>query len=135
MFRYAALAASALVAMGAIAVPAAAQDHGRTERVQFARGTSSATLRGNVHGYDSVDYVVGARRGQTLTVSMRTTNASAYFNVLPSGGDTALDGAANVVNWRGALPANGDYVVRVYLMRNAARRDEHANYTLTVGVR
>jgi len=63
MFRYAALAASALVAMGGIAVPAVAQDHGRTERVQFARGTSSATLQGNVHGYDSVDYVVGARRG------------------------------------------------------------------------
>ena len=136
MIRYAALAASALVALGAVVAPAVAQDHGRTERVQFARGASSATLQGNVHGYDSVDYVVGARRGQTLTVNMRTTNASAYFNVLPpGGGDAALDGAANVVNWRGALPASGDYVVRVYLMRNPARRDEHANYTLTIGVR
>ena len=78
----------------------------------------------------------GARRGQTLSVRMQTSNASAYFNVLPRGGDgTALEGAANVVDWRGVLPANGDYVVRVYLMRNAARRDEHANYTLTVGVR
>lgn len=119
-----------------VALPAVAQDHSRTERVQFARGTSSAVLHGNVHGYDSVDYVIGARRGQTLSVRMQTSNASAYFNVLPRGGDgAALEGAANVVDYRGVLPVNGDYVVRVYLMRNAARRDEHANYSLTIGVR
>ncbi|MGH7028378.1 hypothetical protein [Brevundimonas sp.] len=133
MLRPAVLAAALLAV---VTLPAAAQDHSRTERVQFARGASSATLHGNLHGYDSVDYVLGARRGQTLSVRMQTSNASAYFNVLPSGGDgTALDGAANVVDWRGVLPANGDYVVRVYLMRNAARRDEHANYTLSIGVR
>jgi len=33
-----------------------------------------------------------------------------------------------------ALPTDGTYVVRVYLMRNAARRGETAQYTLTVGV-
>ena len=33
-----------------------------------------------------------------------------------------------------ALPTDGIYVVRVYLMRNAARRGETAQYTLTVGV-
>ena len=130
------LAAAALVSVLTIALPAIAQDHSRTERVQFARGASSAVLNGNVHGHDTVDYVLGARRGQTLSVRMQTSNASAYFNVLPRGGDgTALEGAANVVDWRGVLPASGDYVVRVYLMRNAARRDEHANYSLTVGVR
>lgn len=136
MLRPALLIALAGALVSAFALPAAAQDHTRTERVQFARGTSSATLHGNVHGYDAVDYVIGARRGQTLNVRMQTTNASAYFNVLPRSGDgTALEGAANVVDWRGVLPASGDYVVRVYLMRNAARRDEHANYSLTVGVR
>jgi len=32
------------------------------------------------------------------------------------------------------LPADGDYKVRVYLMRNAARRNEVSNYELTVTV-
>lgn len=32
------------------------------------------------------------------------------------------------------LPSDGDYTVRVYLMRNAARRNESANYTLNVGI-
>jgi hypothetical protein len=31
------------------------------------------------------------------------------------------------------LPTDGDYVVRVYLMRPAARRGESSSYTLTVG--
>jgi hypothetical protein len=32
------------------------------------------------------------------------------------------------------LPADGEYTIRVYLMRNAARRNETANYTLEVGI-
>jgi hypothetical protein len=32
------------------------------------------------------------------------------------------------------LPADGDYTVRVYLMRNAARRNETSSFTLTVRV-
>jgi hypothetical protein len=126
----------ALAAVLAAALPAVAQDHSRTERIQFARGASSATLHGNIHGYDTVDYVLGARGGQTLTVRLQPTNASAYFNVTRQGAAEALFVGSTTGNqFTGRLPASGDYVVRVYLMRNAARRDEHANYTLTVGVR
>ena len=135
MLKLAAFAvAAAMTAL--LTLPASAQDHSRTERVQFARGTASATLNGNIHGYDTVDYVLGARRGQTLNVRLQPTNASAYFNVTRQGADEALFvGSTSGDSFTGRLPANGDYVVRVYLMRNAARRDEHANYTLTVGVR
>lgn len=134
MLKPAAFAVAAMTAV--LALPAGAQDHSRTERVQFARGASSATLHGNLHGYDTVDYVLGARAGQTLSVRLQPTNASAYFNVTRQGADEALFiGSTSGNQFTGRLPANGDYVVRVYLMRNAARRDEHANYTLTVGVR
>ena len=75
-----------LAALMAVALPATAQDHSRTERVQFARGASSATLHGNIHGYDTVDYVLGARGGQTLNVRLQPTNASAYFNVTNNAG-------------------------------------------------
>ena len=36
--------------------------------------------------------------------------------------------------WTGPLPADGEYTIRVYLMRSAARRNESASYTLTVGI-
>lgn len=51
-----------LTALLALAPPlAGAADKVTTTPVQFAKGTSSATLRGTVAGYDTVRYTVGAR--------------------------------------------------------------------------
>jgi len=38
----------------------------RTERVQFHQGANSATVEGRIRGYQSVDYVLGARQGQSM---------------------------------------------------------------------
>jgi hypothetical protein len=107
----------------------------RQETVQFARGTSSADIKGQIKGDATVDYVVRAAAGQTLSVKLQETNPQNYFNVMPP----ASQGSAMFVgdtgeDYSGTLPADGDYVVRVYLMRPAARRGESSNYTLTVGV-
>ena len=107
----------------------------RQEAVQFARGASSAEIEGQLKGEATVDYVVRAAAGQTLSVKLQKTNAQNYFNVMPP----ASQGSAMFVgdtgeDYSGVLPADGDYVVRVYLMRPAARRGESSNYTLTVGV-
>ncbi|MFZ2997016.1 hypothetical protein [Sphingobium sp.] len=118
-----------------LAVPAIAQAPSRTERIQFARGASSTTLRGTIRGYDSVDYVVGARAGQTMSVTLRTTNRSAYFNVLPGRDEVAIfNGSIGGNQFDGRLKNDGDYRVRVYLMRNAARRGEVAAFSLSVGI-
>ena len=125
------------VALASMALVMATAAHAqiRTERVQFAKGASSKTITGSIKGDASVDYVVGARAGQTMSVSLKPGNPSNYFNVLPPGSDTALFvGSSSGNTYSGRLPANGDYRVRVYLMRNAARRNEAANYTLTIGV-
>jgi hypothetical protein len=37
-------------------------------------------------------------------------------------------------DFKGVLPTDGDYTIRVYLVRAAARRNESSKYTLTVGV-
>jgi hypothetical protein len=39
-------------------------------------------------------------------------------------------GSSSGNQFEGRLPASGDYKVRVYLMRSAARRDEIADYRL-----
>lgn len=122
-----------------VAAPATAQapilDATRTVPVRFARGADSATMQGRVHGYDTVDYVLRARRGQQLTAALRTSNSFAYFTVLPPGDATAPDGGATTKNYSGVLTASGDWRVRVFLMRNAARRGERADYTLTTSIR
>ncbi len=37
-------------------------------------------------------------------------------------------------DFKGILPTDGDYTIRVYLMRSAARRNESSNYILTISV-
>jgi hypothetical protein len=52
----------------------------------------------------------------------------------PASKGSAMFVGDNGEDYSGVLPADGDYVVRVYLMRPAARRGESSDYTLTVGV-
>lgn len=108
----------------------------KSQPVQFARGTSSATIKGSIKGAQTIDYTLGAKAGQTMSVTLATKHGANYFNVLPPGSnDVALFvGSSGGNEWTGALPADGEYKLRVYLMRSAARRNETANYTLTVGV-
>ena len=107
----------------------------RQEAVQFAKGTSSADIKGQLKGDATVDYVVRAAAGQTLSVKLRKSNAQNYFNVMPPASQgSAMFVGDNGENYSGVLPADGDYTVRVYLMRPAARRGESSDYTLTVGV-
>jgi hypothetical protein len=104
----------------------------RTERVHFHKGANSATVHGTIKGRETVDYVLGARKGQSMNVSMATDNGANYFNIIaPGKADEAMFvGSTSGNQFEGTLPANGDYKVRVYLMRSAARRDEAAKYRL-----
>jgi hypothetical protein len=66
---------------------------------------------------------------------MKPSNPSTYFNILPPGAEAAMFiGSTSGQIATVVLPDDGIYIVRVYLMRNAARRKETSNYTLSVGV-
>jgi hypothetical protein len=108
----------------------------KSQPVQFSKGTSSATIKGSLKGDQTIDYTLRAKAGQTMSVTLATKHGANYFNVLPPGskGEAIFVGSSGGNEWTGALPADGEYKVRVYLMRSAARRGETANYTLTVGV-
>ncbi len=126
-----------IIALFAILSTTAFADDVKRERVKFQAGASEATLKASIKGYDSYEYTLGAKAGQVMTISFKSDNASNYFNVMPPGGGEALfvgSSAADPNSFTGTLPADGDYVVQVYLMRNAARRDEVANYTITIGI-
>ncbi|MBY8824994.1 hypothetical protein [Sphingomonas colocasiae] len=132
MIRKLTLAAILLLA----AAPSIAQAPIRSERVQFARGASAKAIKAAIKGDQIVDYMVGVRAGQTMTVSLKTGNASNYFNITAPGAEAALfigSTSGNSHSFR--VPSSGDYAVRVYLMRNAARRNETAGYTLTISVK
>jgi hypothetical protein len=115
---------------------ALAQSGIQERRVQFSRGATSAKVTGTITGYQTIDYLVNARRGQDLKVTLSTRHGANYFNVMePGETDVAIYNSSGATNsYEGTLARSGDYRIRVYLMRSAARRNETANYTLTVGV-
>ncbi len=127
-----------LMLLAAFAAGARA-DTVRNVRVHFQPGTSGASLHGHVHGEELVDYKVHVRTGQMMRVNLATRNHSVYFNVYEPGRKPGQDAAfyagatgGNRVEFRTAH--SGDYLVRVFLFRNAARRGEQASYTLDVHV-
>lgn len=125
---------AAAIALCSLTTPSRADI--QTSPVQFKKGTSSATIAGSIKGGQTIDYTLRARAGQTMSVMLATKHGANYFNVLPPGSnDEALFvGSSGGNEWTGVLPADGEYKVRVYLMRSAARRNEAANYTLKVGI-
>lgn len=121
------------VALGLLALSPMAQAQPRTEQVQFPRGTSGTTLQGRVTGDESIDYRLSLRGGQPVSVVLHSHNSSLYFNVIaPSAQEAMFIGSMSGNRFSGIVPDSGAYTIRVYLMRNAARRGETAAFTMDV---
>jgi hypothetical protein len=108
-----------------------AMQEGLTKRVRFARGRTSATLKNSVIRGTRDRYLVEARAGQKMTVSINSVERNAVFAIYAPSHDT-LEGASEhqeVKNWSGKLPESGDYVIEVGGTRG------NATYRLTVSVR
>lgn len=118
------------------AAAAAADEERVVKPVQFAKGKSSAVIRGRVAGRQYIDYQLRAGAGQRMTVSLKGSNVANYFNLLPPDSNGTAMGSGELIDNRfdGMLPDDGVYTIRVFLYRNAARRGEQSDFTLSVGV-
>ena len=104
---------------------------GKTQRVRFARGRTTAVLKGGVVRGTQDRYILGARAGQTMIVHVSSREKNAVFTIL--GPDaTALQGTdagLDATDWTGELPLSGDYSIWVSPTRG------NATYTLEVTIR
>jgi hypothetical protein len=120
-----------VMALVALAVPAEAD----TTTVRFRAGTDSASYSGRIRGDESARFVLDARGGQLMQVSLRAGNPRAYFNVSASGADEAIFiGSSEGNRFSGRLPSTGRYVIEVYLIRAAARRNESTDFTIDIAI-
>lgn len=89
-------------------------------------------VEASIKGYETVDYILDARAGQYMNVSLATTHGATYFNILaPGENEVAMfNDSVSQNQYEGTLPSSGDYKIRVYMMRSAARRNEAAHYRL-----
>jgi len=103
----------------------------KAQRIRFAKGATSGTVKGRIVGYAVKDYVVGAREGQTMTISLSSPKA---LFVIYSINGRATD-MIETNEWSDVLSESGDYLIRVFMMRNDARKKGAAtNYTLKVSI-
>ena len=107
---------------------------GAPQRVRFQSGHSSATLKGRIVGFDTKDYVVAAKAGQAMAVRLSSSNPSTYFVIY------SINGRATDLNetreWSEDLSESGDYLIRVFMMRSAARRKgAAASFTLSISIK
>lgn len=104
-------------------------------RVRFARGSHGATVKGTVRGFAYRDFIVGASAGQTIDLRMTATGLPSVFSVFLPNGEN-LESAAETDKFSGELPDSGDYVIRVGMMRSAARRPGSvSNFTLRISIK
>ncbi|MGH9906476.1 MAG: hypothetical protein ACRD8U_12950 [Pyrinomonadaceae bacterium] len=104
---------------------------GKTKRVRFARGRTTAILKGAVVRGTQDRYLLGARAGQTMIVHITSREKNAVFTILDPQA-TALPGTeegVDAADWSGELPHSGDYSIWVSPTRG------NATYTLEVTIR
>lgn len=105
------------------------------QRVRFAAGSHGASVAGTVRGYAYRDYLVKASAGQKISLNLTASEPATVVTVFLPNGDN-LDGATEANDFSGELPTNGDYVIRVLMMRSAARRKgSFSNFTLKISIR
>lgn len=86
----------------------------------------SSVLKGSVIRGERQTYLLGAKKGQTMTLSISSLEKNAAFDVIGPGGKLIRSDAAA---WAGALPADGDYEIVVGGTRG------NASYELTTQVK
>lgn len=109
----------------------ASAQNGQVKRVRFARGRTTAVLKGAVVRGTQDRYILGARAGQTMIVHITSLEKNAVFVILGPDG-TALQGAeegTDATDWSGTLPMSGDFSIWVGPTRG------NATYTLEVTIR
>jgi len=92
---------------------------------------------GTIKGYNSVDYKVNIQSGQKLRVDLKSLNRFVYFNVNPPSCESSIFVGQNMAEpdrFESKLLKPGEYVIRVYFMRNEARREHIAKFDLYIAI-
>jgi hypothetical protein len=105
----------------------------KTVTIKFSKGSSSARYNGHIQSSDVHIYKFKAHAGQKIGLDLATSHYALFLSLYDVTGDAGLANEADTP-WSGILPTEGAYEITVALMRSAARRDEAADYKLTLVV-
>jgi hypothetical protein len=124
---------AAFLAAAASLVLFAAPSHATERTVRFKPGATATTLKGAIKGDRDATFVLQTVDGQVLQSLLTVSNRSCYFNVFEPGQQEAAHVGSSSGNEFGRSPTKaGAYRFQIYLMRNAARRNETCRYSLSI---
>lgn len=110
---------------------AIAADPVRHQQVELTQGTALKKLSGKIKGNETVEYRIAVPTGGALSLKLKSANRSTNFNVSAERAEEAIFvGSRDGDRFMVTAPAGAVYKVSVYLMRNAARRQEKASYVI-----
>lgn len=139
MVRHSALIAGVVLAVGFVHAGAAPQPpKERIERLALSPGAAPIVQKGGVVGSAGQAFLFSGRKGQVVSVDLRSSNTSLYFNLRPADSLEAVYASDRGETGNKAeitLPADGDYRIDVYLFRAAARRGSQAAFTMSIAVK
>jgi hypothetical protein len=101
-----------------------------TKRIEFAKGKSSATVKGSVLRDEIDTYIIKADKGQKMTVKVSAVENNASFSIENPSGEY-VEGAGEMDDqtvWSGTLAESGDYKITVAPTRG------NATYRLTLSI-
>jgi hypothetical protein len=86
-----------------------------TARISFAKGTTSATVSGNLAAYGTMRYAIYAGVNQLMDVTLSAPQG-ASIKVTTTGGValTPISGTSGSTGFRGYLPYTGNYYITVF---------------------
>jgi hypothetical protein len=112
---------------------AEAQSSGR--QVTFPSSATATEIRGSLRGSTDATLLLRTAPGQVMQVLFTPSNRSCYFNAFEPGREEAAHVGSSAGNEFGRSPTSGgEYRFQVYLMRNAARRNETCRYRISFEV-
>ncbi len=103
-----------------VGISLASDSLAQTTNIRFARGSSSATVSGKIGKNGERIYTVRGRKGQRITVSMRSGNNYVFAGVEAIGQGRTVTGT---------LPYDSSYIIELSNGGNAT------NYSMTVTIR
>ncbi len=100
----------------------------KTQRVKFEKGRTTAVIKASVVRSNDIRYLLGAKKGQFMTVHVSGSDSVAFQVYTSSGKDiTASDFTKD---WEGQLPEGGDTQILVFTDQYKSQA-----FTLEIGIR
>ncbi|MCZ7570294.1 MAG: LysM peptidoglycan-binding domain-containing protein [Ardenticatenaceae bacterium] len=99
------------------------------QRIEFQRGSTSATVRGALAANELDTYVLRALAGQTMIVQVVAPRANMLLSIHGANGEVLKSSGAGSASWSGRLPTTQDYFITI-----GAEGGVAANYSLQVTI-